>query len=60
MPYVIDGTAIKITMSVGMAVYPVDGSRCSDLLRVSDRAMYVNKARGPAESSVLKQIAARR
>jgi diguanylate cyclase (GGDEF)-like protein len=60
LPYVVDGTAIKITMSVGMAVYPVDGSRCSDLLRVSDRAMYVNKARGPAESSVLKQIAARR
>ena len=54
MPYVVDGTTIKITMSVGMAIYPVDGSRCSDLMRVSDRAMYVNKARGPAEPSVLK------
>ena len=54
MPYVVDGTSIKITASVGMAICPVDGSRCADLVRVSDRAMYVNKARGPTAPSVLK------
>ena len=54
MPYVVDGTAIRITASVGMAIYPVDGSGYADLVRVSERAMYVDKARGPAEPSVLK------
>ena len=43
MPYVVDGTTIRITTSVGMAIYPVDGSRYADLVSVSDSAMYVDK-----------------
>jgi GGDEF domain-containing protein len=44
MPYVVDDTAIKLTASVGAAVYPVDGNKLDDLIRASDRAMYRSKA----------------
>ncbi len=47
-PYAVDGTAIRVTASIGMAIYPVDGHEYGDLMRVTDRAMYRNKARGAA------------
>lgn len=52
-PYVIDGIGIKITASIGMAVSPLDGEGYSDLMQVSDLAMYRDKARCPAPPSVL-------
>jgi diguanylate cyclase (GGDEF)-like protein len=52
-PYVIDGIEIKITASIGMAVSPLDGEGYSDLMQVSDLAMYHDKARRPAPPSVL-------
>ncbi len=51
-PYVIDGTAIGMTVSIGMAVYPVDGHEYGNLIQVSDLAMYRSKACGSAERSV--------
>jgi diguanylate cyclase (GGDEF)-like protein len=42
-PYFIGGTAIEITTSIGMALYPVDGNAYEDLLRRSDVAMYCDK-----------------
>ena len=42
-PYVIDGIGIRLTASIGMAVYPVDGHECGDLVQASDRAMYRSK-----------------
>jgi diguanylate cyclase (GGDEF)-like protein len=47
-PYVVDKTAIEVTTSIGMAVYPVYGHECDDLIQVSDLAMYRNKARSDA------------
>lgn len=44
VPYVIDGSMIKMSASMGTAVYPVDGKSCSDLLRHSDSGMYRTKA----------------
>jgi len=47
-PYVVDGTAIRMTISIGIAVYPVDGEEYGDLIKGSDFAMYRNKARSAA------------
>lgn len=52
-PYVVEGAEIAITVSLGVAVYPVDAPSYSDLLRVADRAMYRNKARSPAALSIV-------
>lgn len=38
-PYALDGTVIRVTVSIGMAVYPVDGQEYGDLMPVTDRAM---------------------
>lgn len=43
-PYIIDGTSIELTTSIGIAVYPADGDGYDDLIRVSDLAMYRDKA----------------
>jgi diguanylate cyclase len=51
-PYLVGGTSIQITASIGMAVYPTDGSEFDDLIQQSDAGMYCNKAGGPALSSV--------
>lgn len=48
-PYAVDGTAISVTASIGMAIYPVDGQEYGDLMQVTDRAMYRNKARAAAD-----------
>jgi len=52
-PFDVDGTAVSVTASIGMAVYPVDGHECVDLIQASDRAMYCNKARSAAAPSDL-------
>jgi diguanylate cyclase len=51
-PYLVGGTSIQITASIGMAVYPTDGSEFDDLIQQSDAGMYCNKACGPALGSV--------
>jgi diguanylate cyclase (GGDEF)-like protein len=52
IPFVINGAAIKITTSIGIAIYPVDGEEYGELIRRADHAMYRNKARGPAPPSI--------
>ena len=42
-PYVIDGTSIPLTVSIGVAIHPDDGADYAELLRHSDRLMYRNK-----------------
>ena len=51
-PYLVGGTSIQVTASIGMAVYPTDGSEFSDLIKLSDAGMYSDKACGPAPASV--------
>jgi diguanylate cyclase (GGDEF)-like protein len=43
-PFLVDGTEIRLSMSVGIAYYPLDGSDAESLLKVADRAMYRMKA----------------
>jgi len=43
-PYVVDDHSIAVTASIGVAVYPCDGSSQNDLIRRADIAMYLAKA----------------
>ena len=44
---VIDGRAIPLSGSMGIAIYPQHGMTLSDLLNSADTAMYEAKANGP-------------
>lgn len=46
-PYDIDGTSVRMTASIGMATWPVDGRDCLALIKAADMAMYREK-RGQA------------
>jgi diguanylate cyclase (GGDEF)-like protein len=52
-PYLIDGAAVTVTVSIGVAVHPVDAMGYADLARLADVAMYRNKARSPVAPGVL-------
>jgi diguanylate cyclase (GGDEF)-like protein/PAS domain S-box-containing protein len=45
-PFVIDGTELHVSASIGVAVYPQDGETIDDLIRHADIAMYKVKAEG--------------
>jgi diguanylate cyclase (GGDEF)-like protein len=47
-PYAVGCRAITITTSIGMAIFPSDGCELNELIQAADRAMYSDKARGPA------------
>ncbi|BBO99593.1 EAL domain-containing protein [Sulfuriferula nivalis] len=46
MPYMIDGKIIKVSASIGSALYPLDDVDADTLLRHADQAMYQAKQRG--------------
>jgi diguanylate cyclase len=48
VPCLVDGVEITVTASIGVAVYPVDGHQYGDLMSVTDRFMYRDKARAAA------------
>jgi diguanylate cyclase (GGDEF)-like protein len=50
--YVIDGTKVRITVSIGMATWPIDGEDCDELLRAADFAMYRDKGRSTTAQQV--------
>ena len=50
-PYVIDGRQITVTASIGTALYPVDGHDYRELMRVTDRSMYRDKAESGRQRS---------
>ena len=56
LPYAIDGTPIRVTASIGMATYPIDGEDCRELIKAADMAMYRDKGRGvePASKHIEK------
>ncbi|MEM7021446.1 MAG: diguanylate cyclase [Pseudomonadota bacterium] len=45
-PVTIDSEDVTVTASLGVALYPQDGSEAADLLRAADQAMYRAKAEG--------------
>ncbi len=55
-PFLVNGTAMKMTVSIGIAVYPIDGEEYGELIQRADQAMYRDKAR-KAGPSVLDTIA---
>jgi diguanylate cyclase (GGDEF)-like protein len=54
IPYVIDGTPIRMRASIGMATYPVDGKDYDELLRFADFTMYRNKVAAPQHGKLPK------
>jgi len=51
-PYLVDGTLITVTLSIGTAVYPVDAEDYRDLIKLADGAMYSAKTNGGATPRV--------
>ena len=45
-PYLLDGHGMTVTPSMGLSLYPDDGSTPSDLIKNADTAMYHAKASG--------------
>lgn len=54
MPYVIGESAIEMSASIGVAVYPIAGRQYGDLLRQSDVAMFRNKGDMSSRPSILR------
>jgi diguanylate cyclase (GGDEF)-like protein/PAS domain S-box-containing protein len=48
-PFIIDGSRLNMSASMGLAIYPDDGDDMDALLRKSDAAMYNIKRHGPSE-----------
>lgn len=51
-PYLVDGTMVTVTLSIGTAIYPVDAKDHHDLIKLADAAMYSAKTNGAAHQSV--------
>jgi diguanylate cyclase (GGDEF)-like protein len=49
--YRVDGQEVRVTASIGLAVYPADGDRYDELLRHADAAMYRSKGARRAQSA---------
>lgn len=43
-PYDVDGMPVRMTASIGMATWPIDGEDCVALIKAADVAMYREKA----------------
>jgi diguanylate cyclase (GGDEF)-like protein len=56
MPYVVDGNPIAVTSSIGIAVYPCDGSSQDDLIRRADVAMYLAKAHNNSQIRFVQSV----
>ena len=52
-PVVIDGHQLRVSTSVGVAMYPDDALSTNDLIRNADAAMYLAKEKGRSNFSVL-------
>jgi diguanylate cyclase (GGDEF)-like protein len=45
-PYVVDGHGLTVSASIGISLFPEDGSTATDLIRAADMAMYRAKGAG--------------
>ena len=43
-PYVLDRYSIRLTVSTGLAIYPKDAQKYTDLIRLADRSMFNTKS----------------
>jgi diguanylate cyclase (GGDEF)-like protein/PAS domain S-box-containing protein len=51
-PYPIENFALRVTVSIGIGVYPTDGADAEAVLRHADRAMLNAKLRGGAQHQI--------
>jgi diguanylate cyclase (GGDEF)-like protein/PAS domain S-box-containing protein len=47
-PFMLEGLSFSVTASIGIAMYPTDGTSMNDLIKNADAAMYRVKERGRA------------
>ncbi len=59
-PVIVDGRPLVATVSIGVSLYPRDGSDMGELLRHSDTAMYQAKDRGRNNFQLFSPIMARK
>ena len=45
-PFISDGHSLKVTVSIGIAIYPENGENMEELLKCSDRLLYSAKQNG--------------
>jgi diguanylate cyclase (GGDEF)-like protein/PAS domain S-box-containing protein len=45
-PYSLEGREITVTISIGIAIYPQDGTDADELLKLADAALYAAKSQG--------------
>jgi diguanylate cyclase (GGDEF)-like protein len=45
-PFLLEGTPVSVTASIGIALYPLDGETPEQLMQHADEAMYAAKKRG--------------
>ncbi len=50
-PFIINNLSLTLSISIGIAIYPIDGDSASLLLRHADTALYHVKAKGRADYS---------
>ncbi len=55
-PFDLNGTAVTISASVGIAIYPNDGQNSKELLQNSDKAMYDAKRQGRSRFFSYQQV----
>ncbi len=51
-PFEIDGNSIRLSASIGMAIYPLHAASASELLQNADMAMYTRKRTGKNGSQI--------
>jgi diguanylate cyclase (GGDEF)-like protein/PAS domain S-box-containing protein len=56
--WAVGGERFRLTASIGVAVYPHDGTDGSDLLRSADRAMYQAKSQGRGRYALVSSLTA--
>jgi diguanylate cyclase (GGDEF)-like protein/PAS domain S-box-containing protein len=54
-----DGRAPKLSVSVGIAIYPKDGDKLDSLLGAADAALYSMKARTPSRNAITQMKSAK-
>ena len=57
LPFVVEGQAVRISSSLGVALYPQDGRNADELLQVADSAMYaVKRSQNGVERDMTKYL----
>lgn len=52
-PFLVGGRSFQLSASIGVAVFPQDGTTHSELLSAADRAMYHDKRASPEERRII-------